>query len=66
MTADDLVRSWCLTLRDLCDSGAESASVRLEGGLTITYADGAATVRGGGAVSVLPDDALDDHGLVPA
>lgn len=61
-----IIRQWGLALRDLQEHGAVEVSVTLEGGATITRADGVTTVRAAGRKLVVPDEALDAHGLVLA
>lgn len=61
------IRAWCLALRDLCASGAESVTAVLPGGIVLDYTpeSGASLITGGGT-TVLDEAWIDDHGMVVA
>lgn len=66
MTDDQGIRHWCLTLRDLCDNGADSASVTF-GPVTLIYRpQKGATLVGLDKPVDLSEEWIDSVGLVPA
>jgi hypothetical protein len=63
MTTTEL-QGWALALRDLCDQGAQAASVTFPGA-TLAYSSGQATLITPEGRSDFSDADLDEVGLVP-